>query len=87
MVYTRIMRTLYIKNPAAHNLAEKVSKRMGVTLTEAVIFSLQGQLSSQARPIDLKKIEAIQKKIAAMPILDSRTNDEILGYDEFGISR
>jgi antitoxin VapB len=81
------MRTLYIKNPAAHNLAEKVSKKMGVTLTEAVIYSLQGQLNSQARAIDWKKIEAIQKKIAAMPILDSRSNDEILGYDEFGISR
>jgi antitoxin VapB len=81
------MRTLYIKNPAAHNLAEKVSKRMGVTLTEAVIYSLQGQLNNQARPIDWKKVEAIQKKIAALPVLDSRTDDEILGYEEFGIPR
>ncbi len=87
MVYTRVVRTLYIKNPAAHNLAEKVSKRMGVTLTEAVIRSLEAQLSGTVRPIDWKKVEAIQKKIAGLPILDSRTDDEILGYDEFGIPR
>jgi antitoxin VapB len=79
------MRTLYIKNPAAHSLAEKVSKKMGVTLTEAVIRSLQVQVRSQARPIDWKRVGAIQKKIAAMRILDSRTDDEILGYDEFGL--
>jgi antitoxin VapB len=79
------MRTLYIKNPAAHSLAEKVSKKMGVTLTEAVIRSLQVQVRAQARPIDWKRVGAIQKKIAAMRILDSRTDDEILGYDEFGL--
>jgi antitoxin VapB len=78
-------RTLYIKNPAAHRLAEKVSKKMGVTLTDAVIRSLEAQLRGPARPIDMKKIEAIQKEIAALPILDPRPMDEILGYDEFGL--
>lgn len=78
-------RTLYIKNPAAHTLAQKVSKKMGVTMTDAVIRSLEAQLRGQPRPIDMKKIEAIQKEIAALPVLDSRTPDEILGYDEFGL--
>ncbi len=81
------MSTLYIKNPAAHKLAEKVSKKMGVTLTEAVIRSLQDQLRGRPRPIDLKKIAAIQKEIASLRVLDTRTDDEILGYDEFGIPR
>jgi antitoxin VapB len=87
MVYNHFMSTLYIKNPAAHNLAEKVSKKMGVTLTEAVIRSLEAQLRPAARPIDPKKIAAIQKKIASLRVLDTRTDDEILGYDEFGIPR
>ena len=78
-------RTLYIKNPAAHSLAEKVSKKMGVTLTEAVIRSLEDKLRDKPRPIDWKKVDAITRKLAAMPILDSRTPDEILGYDEFGL--
>jgi antitoxin VapB len=80
-------RTLYIKNPAAHRLAEKVSKKMGVTLTDAVIRSLEAQLRGPARPIDMKKVDAITKKLAALPILDSRPIDEILGYDEFGLPR
>ena len=81
------MRTLYVKNPAAHQLAEKVSKKMGVTLTRAVILSLQDQLRNHARPVDLGKVSSITKKIAGLPVRDSRSNDEILGYDEFGIPR
>jgi antitoxin VapB len=78
-------RTLYIKNPAAHRLAEKVSKKMGVTLTEAVIRSLEDKLRDKPRPIDMRKVDAITRELAALPILDSRTADEILGYDEFGL--
>lgn len=78
-------RRLSIKNPVAHRLAEKVSKKMGVTMTDAVIRSLEAQLRGPARPIDWKKVDAITRKLSAMPILDSRTDDEILGYDEFGI--
>lgn len=78
-------RTLYIKNPAAHRLAEKVSKKMGVTLTEAVIRALEEQLRNPPRAIDWKKVDAITREIAAMPVLDSRSMDEILGYDEFGL--
>jgi antitoxin VapB len=80
-------RTLYIKNPAAHTLAEKVSKKLGVTLTDAVIYSLEAQLRETARPIDWNKVDTVSRRIAALPILDSRTDDEILGYDEFGVPR
>jgi antitoxin VapB len=79
--------TLYIKNPVAHKLAEKVSKKLGVSLTEAVIRSLQDQLRAKPRPIDWDKVDAISREIAALPVLDSRTDNEILGYDEFGIPR
>jgi antitoxin VapB len=79
--------TLYIKNPAAHRLAEQVSKRMGVTLTEAVIHALEDQIKTRKKPLDHKKIDAICAKLASLPVLDSRTADEILGYDSFGIPR
>jgi len=86
-MYTSLMSTLYIKNPAAHELAEKVSKKFGVSLTEAVIRSLKAQLGGPARPIDLEKIAAIQREIASLRVLDTRTDDEIIGYDEFGVPR
>lgn len=77
-------RTLYVKNPAAHRLAEQLSKQMGVTITQAVIHALENQV--QPKPIDWKKIDAICAEIAALPVLDPRSPDEILGYDEFGLS-
>jgi antitoxin VapB len=80
-------RTLYIKNPKAHSLAEKVSKKMGLTLTDAVIHSLEQQLRGPARPINLEKVAAIQREIGSLLVHDTRTDDEIIGYDEFGIPR
>ena len=78
-------RTLYIKNPAAHRLAEQVAKQMGVTLTEAVIRALENQARQAPKPIDRKKLDAICAEIAALTVLDARSADEIIGYDEFGL--
>ena len=78
-------RTLYIKNPAAHRLAEQVSKRLGVTLSDAVIQALQEQLRRTGKPLNRKKVDALCDRIGALPVLDNRTPDEILGYNEFGL--
>lgn len=80
-------RTLYVKNPAAHRLALQVSKQMGVTITQAVIQALENQIRPAPKPIDWKKVDAICAEIAALPVLDPRSPDEIIGYDEFGIPR
>jgi antitoxin VapB len=63
----------------------KANKRTGATLSNAVIRSLEAQLRGPARPIDWKKVDDITQKLAALPVLDSRSIDEILGYDEFGL--
>ena len=83
----RKRRTLYIKNPTAHRLAEQLSKRMGVTLTDAVIHALEEQVRRARQPIDREKIDALCARAQALPVLDPRTPDEILGYDDFGIPR
>ena len=80
-------RTLYVKNPAAHRLAEQVSKRLGVTLSDAVISALEDKLRTMPRPLDRAKIAEICARMGALPVLDDRTPDEIIGYDEFGIPR
>ena len=77
--------TLYIKNPAAHRLAEQLSKQMGVTLTEAVIHALENQVRQANRQLDLKKVDEILARMDALPVLDPRSPDEIIGYDEFGL--
>ena len=80
-------RTLYIKNPAAHRLAEQVARQMGVTLTEAVIQALEEKVRQAPKPIDRKKLDALCAEIAALTVLDPRSPDEIIGYDEFGLPR
>jgi antitoxin VapB len=79
--------TLYIKNPIAHRLAEQISKRDGVTLSDAVIAALEDKVRQTPQPFDRTKVEAVLKKFDSLPILDTRSEDEILGYDEFGIPR
>jgi antitoxin VapB len=78
-------RTLYIKNPVAHRLAEEVGKRMGVTLSDAVIAALEESLQKTDRPLNRKKVDALCARIGALPVVDPRTPAEILGYDAFGI--
>src|SRR6266852_3263314 len=80
-------RTLYIKNPAAHRLAQQLSKQMGLTLTDTVIHALEDQVRKTGRPLNRKKIDAIRARVSALPVLDTRTPDEILGYDEYGVPR
>ncbi|MDQ3485116.1 MAG: type II toxin-antitoxin system VapB family antitoxin, partial [Actinomycetota bacterium] len=38
------------------------------------------------RPDVVEDIEAIARRCAALPILDPRSPDEILGYDEHGLA-
>ena len=80
-------RTLYIKNPVAHRLAQQLSKQMGLTLTDTVIHALEDQVRKTGRPLNRKKIDAIRARVSALPVLDARTPDEILGYDEYGVPR
>jgi antitoxin VapB len=80
-------RTLYIKNPKAHRLAEQISKRDRVTLSDAVIGALEDKVRKKALPFDRAAVDRVLKKFDALPVLDTRSEDEILGYDEFGIPR
>ena len=78
-------RTLYIKNPVAHRLAEQLGKRMGVTLSDAVIAALEESLRKTSRPLNRTKVDDLCARIGALPVVDARTPEEILGYDAFGI--
>lgn len=81
------VRTLYVKNPAAHHLAEQVSKQMGLTLSDAVISALEDKLKGTRRSPNRVRVDAITAALDALPVVDSRSPEEILGYDEIGIPR
>lgn len=80
---------LNIKNPHTERLAHLLAEATGESLTEAVTVALRVRLAavSRARDVDaiIRSVERIQAMVAALPVRDSRTPDEILGYDEYGL--
>ena len=81
---------LNIKDPEADRLARALAQQTGETLTQAVIHALRDRLAREqrrARDVEtqLEDALAIGRHYAALPRLDSRSDDEILGYDEHGI--
>jgi len=80
---------LNIKHPEADRLARELARRQGKTITEVVIHSLASELAREKKrlrtPGLAERVAAIARRYAALPARDTRTDDEILGYDEHGI--
>jgi len=79
---------LSIKNVEAEQLANEVAKRTGETMTQAVIVSLRERLervSGRRRaPVLRETLAELSRRCSALPDVDKRTPDEILGYDAQG---
>ena len=88
---------LNIKSLETERVVRELARRTGLSITEAVHQAAADKL--RAMEIDyekrlaeltpgqrekLRKIEEISKHAAAIPVLDTRTDDEILGYNDKG---
>lgn len=78
-----------IKNEEADRLARELSAITGENLTEAVIHSLRERLQRH-QPRSRHKSAGTQlarmaKALSKLPVLDRRSADELLGYDENGL--
>ena len=81
---------LSIKDPEADTLARRLAEQTGETITKAVIHALREQLAREERKADdddqlVEDILEIARRFCALPVLDPRSPDEILGYDENGL--
>jgi antitoxin VapB len=80
---------LNIRNPEAEALAAELAKRTGETKTDAVIKALRDRLARVRRERGKRRLadelQEIANHCASLPVLDDRTPDEILGYDENGL--
>lgn len=83
--------TLHIKDEKADRLARELAQATGETLTEAVTRALEERLHRERalRHADFETryqaVMDILKEIDKLPVLDDRTPDELLGYDEHGL--
>jgi antitoxin VapB len=80
---------LTIRNSETEKLAEELSQLTGETKTEAVTQALRERLtrlhSEHSRKGLADELDEIALHCAQLPVLDPRTPEEILGYDEHGL--
>jgi antitoxin VapB len=89
---------LNIKSRETERIVRELAKRTGLSITEAVHQAAAEKLrameaASEARLASMtpaqrekrRKIEVICNRAAALPILDKRSADEIIGYDKKGV--
>ena len=82
---------LSIKDPETERLARELAKRTGESLTIATRRALEERLrrigGAARRAALLEDLAASRRRWSKMPVLDSRSPDEIIGYDENGLPR
>ena len=82
---------LSIKNAATERLARQVAGETGESITEAIQKSLEERwerLKARRRNRVLTgQIEDLLRRVDALPTVDNRSPEEILGYDEHGMPR
>ena len=79
---------LSIKNPQADRLARELARTTGETLTEAVTTAIRQRLVRETgrNPDTFEAdVERIVAEVSRLPVLDDRTADDIVGYDEHGL--
>jgi len=72
---------LSIKNPETEKLARQLARRTGESITAAVTTALRDRLKrvegGKAASV-AERLLAVGERLSALPVLDTRTPDEIL---------
>ena len=76
-----------IKNPEVEALARELAANTGESLTRAVENALRERLERVRNPRAgiAARLKQLADEYSALPDRDTRTADEILGYDEHGL--
>jgi antitoxin VapB len=82
---------LSIKDPEADRLARELAAQTGETITQALIVALRERLArhrrKKAAPKRHESLRRLRESMRELPVLDARTPDEIIGYDDHGVPR
>jgi antitoxin VapB len=79
---------LSIKSDEADRLARELASRTGETLTEAVVVALKERLDREHARHGASmrlRLARLAAEVRALPVVDARAAEEIIGYDETGV--
>ena len=78
-----------IKHDEYERLIRQLAGHQGGTITDAIGIAVRHELEREgvvpAPESYGDRVRRLQAIVAAAPILDHRSADEIIGYDEFGV--
>lgn len=78
-----------IADERTDQLARRYASLKRTTLTGAVRAALEEAIAREQQPdageAFVANLRRVQERVKAIPILDPRSPDEILGYDEHGL--
>ena len=85
--------TLHIPTEV-EQLARLVAIKTGKTPDDIIKEAVEARalaagvaVGNPRRKIDDAKVRAIIARVTALPVLDDRSADDIIGYDEFGVPK
>jgi antitoxin VapB len=78
---------LSIKNDTADRLARELAATTGESITDAVTTAIEERLRRErrARTGLAVRLRRLSQEAAALPLLDDRPEDDLLGYDDLGV--
>ena len=78
---------LNIKSEEAHRLARRLADLTQRSMTQAVTEALREAVARRTPAAQARRdlLDRISRHAAALPVLDDRDAEEILGYDERGL--
>jgi len=78
---------LSIKTEEADRLARELAAATGESLTQAVTVAIRERLLRIRADKDayLERVRRIQEEFATARVIDTRSDEEIIGYDEHGL--
>lgn len=81
---------LSIKSDEGDRLARELAYETGETLTEAVVVALRERLERERarRGANMTvRLRRLASEVATMRVVDPRTPEEMIGYDQHGLPR
>jgi antitoxin VapB len=80
-------RTQLLLDDELHQRLRETAAQRGVSMGALIREAVEEKLASSGRPSRglAAELDAIALRCAALPVLDERSEEEILGYDEQGL--